>query len=270
MKEKSEIKYLTILVLILIDLLPYFAFAQVRYEQEPLRRQFGLYSTFNYNLHTTNIDSLPNVPNCCKQFRSGKGTGFAIGLLANFPLSKRFSIQVAGNFTTLNGTLRETEYDTIIINRAKAQAEIEHKIETKFAVISFEPSINIRTLDKLFFFIGPNISYLITKDFNQIETLVKPETLGTFEDGKRTRNGHSGQINNINSILAFLNSGIYYDLSLNDKGSMVLSPVFQFHLNVNSFLKVDSWKVNYFSFGLALKYSPPGLYSSSPLKPKDE
>jgi hypothetical protein len=271
MKEKSEIrkyKYMVILILLIISSVV--SNSQVQYEQEPLKQQIGIYSTFNFNLHTTNIDSLPDVPNCCKQFRNGQGTGFTIGLLANFPLSKRFSIQFVGNYTSLNGTLKETEYEPIVINRVITQAEIEHKIESKFAIISFEPSINFRTFDKLFFFLGPNISYLLQKDFSQVETLMKPENTGTFENGKRTRNERSGQINNTNSILGFLNSGLYYDFPLNEIGSMLLSPIFQYHFDINSFLKSDSWKVQYFSLGLTIKYSPPGLYSSSPLKPRDE
>ncbi|MCX7909930.1 MAG: hypothetical protein N2560_10520 [Ignavibacteria bacterium] len=44
------------------------------------RITYGVFGTFDFNIHRCNFQKLPGYPNCCPNFESGKGYGYSFGL----------------------------------------------------------------------------------------------------------------------------------------------------------------------------------------------
>lgn len=238
-------------------------------EESENNSKYGGYIGFNFNSHTANFSKLPGIPNCCPRFEEGTGTGLNFGVLYEYKIADDFWIGTRLGVMTLDGTLSSIEKTTLNTTNGSVEGEFEHKVESSFMNIGFEPSLMYNPFDELFLNIGGRIGSNITNTYSQVETIISPAGQGTFidENGndtkKRTRNENSGGLQDVNALQLGLILGLSYELPLNKSNSLRLSPEVSYYIGITDMVQDSSWKVNTLRGGIAIKYVPQ---KDTPLK----
>lgn len=227
---------------------------------------YGAFGEYIYATHITDFTALPGVPNCCPKFTGGNGGGFALGLLVQYRFYGYNNIYVRLGYQQMNGNLTVIEPEWVVLNNKLTPAQIQHNINTKFAMPFIEPMYKFNTIIGLSFSIGLNCAYIVSASYSQNELLIKPENRGTFENGKRIRNEHSGTLSSTNNFLIFADLTTEFEFNLDRHKLYVLTPRFAFNYGLNSLFKIEKWRITYFSIGISLKINP--YYDlSNPLEP---
>ncbi|HRP02357.1 MAG TPA: OmpA family protein [Candidatus Kapabacteria bacterium] len=232
------------------------------FPQDALNHKLGIYGGINFNNHTADFYKLAGIPNCCPEFRDGTGSGWNGGLLYEMRLGNQFWLGSRLGLITLNGILKNEELTTIITQTGPTTGVFEHKMDGTFTNIGLEPSILYNAFGGLFISGGIRLGLNISSKYAQIETIIKPDGVGTFTDplgndsGMRTRNKYSGDIPNSISFQMFATGGISYEFPLNKSTSLRVAPEVQYYFPITELVENTKWKVNSLRFGLALKYVP--------------
>ncbi len=227
---------------------------------------YGISSNYEIVNFDSDFDSIPGFENCCPEYKSGNGFGFNAGAYYSYNLFKLFRIGSNLRIGVFSGDYNVPDTALIIIGNSMEPAEIEHELKANFIRLSFEPFVQLMITNRLSITGGIGINYLLSKQFEQSEILVKPKDTGTFENGRRIRNEQSGTINESNSLLYSLFAGISYEFPVNKSGTLFLAPGVFYSSQLNSVLKHNDWAVSAISFGLSLRYSSKVDYST-PLAP---
>ncbi len=252
--------------LLLLLLVPFMLFSQ---KDEGSRTRYGLYFGYGLNSHSADFKRLPDCPSCSPGYKEGKGTGLNFGLVFDYPLSRSFYLSGKLLYLDLSGKLVSTESTVIIADGKPTPGEFEHTLESRLGVIGFQPSIMLNLINNLNLSIGFNISYLLKKEYAQVERITKPTDYGTFlnPDGtdsySRERNKFSGTLKEANTSYLAPVASISYTVPFDKHGKFLLEPAITYHhgiSNIVSDVLVKRWTVSSLSFGISLKYSP--------LKPK--
>ncbi len=227
---------------------------------------FGVFGEYLFANHITDFSALPGVPNCCPKFTGGTGTGFAAGVLIQYRFHGYNNFFLRAGYQQISGDLSATEPEWVIVDDKLTPALIEHNISTEFAMPFIEPMYKYNTIIGLSFSIGISLSYLVSTSYSQNEVLIEPVEHGTFENGSRIRNVHSGTLNGTSTFLAAADLATEYEINLDKHKLYVLTPRFAFNYGLNSLFKDEKWRITFFSFGISLKFNP---YSdlSNPLEP---
>jgi len=224
--------------------------------------KYGGYIGFNLNSHAANFTKLPGIPNCCPRFEEGSGTGFNLGVLYEYKIADDFWIGTRLGIMTLDGILTKTETTTLNTDNGSIAGEFEHKVESSFMNIGFEPSLIYNPFGALFLNVGGRIGSNLSNTYSQVETIVSPAGQGTFidENGidtkKRTRNENSGDLQDVNALQFGLIFGLNYELPLNKSNSLRLSPEISYYLGMTNMVQDSTWQVNSLRGGIAIKYVP--------------
>lgn len=231
-------------------------------ENEEYNSKYGGYIGFNLNSHTANFSKLPGIPNCCPRFETGSGTGLNFGVLYEYKIANDFWIGNRLGIMTLDGTLSSIEKTTLNTINGSIAGEFEHKVESSFMNIGLEPSLIYNPFGDLFLSFGGRIGTNITNTYSQIETIISPAGQGTFidENGndtkKRTRNENSGDLQDVNTLQLGMVLGLSYELPLNQKNNLRLSPEISYYMGLTDLVQDSSWKANSLRGGIAIKYIP--------------
>lgn len=234
-----------------------------------LNSKYGGYVGFNLNTHSSDFARLPGIPNCCKKFEGGDGTGINLGVLYEYKIAYDFWIGTRLGIMTLDGTLSTIENTTLNTTTGSVAGEFEHIVEASFTNIGFEPTLIYNPFDALFLSFGGRIGSNITSTFSQVERIISPAGQGTFVDSngidtkKRTRNENSGDLQDVNALQLGMVLGLSYELPLNKSNSLRLSPEISYYMGMADMVQDSIWKVNSLRGGIAIKYVPQ---SEVPLK----
>ena len=247
--------------IVLLILIPYLLFSQ----EKENRSSFGVYGGFGLNSHDANFKKLPDCPNCSPGFKSGDGSGLNFGLVFDYPIDNNFFLSSKLLYKNLSGKLISIEKTTIIVERIATEGEFEHSLEATLGVIGLEPSVKVNLLNKLMLNIGFNVSYILSKDYSQVEKITKPTDFGTFlnPDGSdsfsRERNKFSGTLQEANALYLAPTASLSYQLPLDKRGELFLEPEVSYHLGISNIVNdnlVSKWTVSSLTLGISLKYSP--------------
>lgn len=232
------------------------------YSQDTLNHKIGIYGGLNLNFHTADFYKLAGIPNCCRNFRDGSGTGINAGILYEMKLSDVFWLGSRLGLLTLDGTLKNEEPTTIITQTGPTTGIFEHKMDGMFSNIGLEPSVMYNPFGGFFVNAGIRLGLNISSKYDQVETIIKPKGVGTFIDslgndtGLRTRNKFNGDIPNATSFQMFASGGISYEVPLNKSNSLRAVPEIQYYFPITELVENTKWKVNSLRLGLAFKYVP--------------
>lgn len=238
------------------------------FSRSDLYSGFGFFGSYNLNQYDTWFTELPSVPNCCPLFTSGEGSGLSAGIFYEMPLFDNFSAQFRFGFYSLDGKLSEIECGSIIVNDHLVNAEIEHSLDISFSTVSLGIFGKYLILDNLSILGGLNFGFPVQKKYYQAETLIYPEDYGTFENGSRIRNVSDGEIEKTTSLLLFVDFGLSYDIALNKRKSLYISPEVFYSKSLNDVLILDTWKINSFRIGFSFRYSTSFDFAT-PLVPEN-
>ena len=253
----------SIFVLLFLFILCHSSFAQGYNKSLWSYGAFGEYIIAN---HITDFSALPGVPNCCPKFTGGTGAGFTAGLLLQYRFYAYNNILVRAGFRKITGELTANEPEWVIVNDKLTPATIEHYIYADFSMPFIAPMYKYNTIVGFSVSLGLDISYLMSNSYSQKETLIKPPE-GTFENGQRIRNVHSGELQGVSTILFAADFTAEYEIKLDKYDRYIVTPRFAFNYGLNSLFKDEKWRITYFSLGISFKYNP--FYeTSNPLEPK--
>lgn len=230
---------------------------------------FGIFLDYGFNFHNAGFRGLPGIPNCCSNFETGNGSGFEYGVSAQFFINPLWSFGARASLSNLHGEFIKRDEFPVILKGELNNGIIENQIDVSNNIVSFFPfiSYNIEPISKNFFsYLGVKLALPVSATFSQYEKLISPET-GTFTDGTRIRNVHSGELPEKSSLLYALTVGISYELPLTKTGYLHLSPELYYTYWLLSPVKDISWNVSQLNFGLAFKYRTPPPPPPPPAEP---
>jgi outer membrane protein OmpA-like peptidoglycan-associated protein len=225
--------------------------------QDTLRTRYGLMGGLNANTYNADFRAIPGVPNCCPLFSSGSGRGVAGGLLYDIPFDADFFYGLQLNYTDHSAELSALEGTTVIVNGKSQATTFTHTIDAMVTSLGLEPEIGVKIWN-IVGSIGLRIGTILTANFSQQEVT----SIGTFTDslGNDThssiRNKYAAKLPNPSSLLFHGIASIGYELPVNTSHSTFLVPQISYSLAFNDAVKNLTWKMNAFTFGIAMKFSP--------------
>ncbi|MGE3802559.1 MAG: OmpA family protein, partial [Candidatus Kapaibacterium sp.] len=196
----------------------------------------------------------PGVPNCCREFTGGSGLGLTLGAIYQHPLDEPLYLDFRFAFSTLGAELVEPESTTVIIGGEAVEGTFEHRLDATLTALLLEPSLDYHLTPKLGLRLGAGLGYLLGGSYDQQEVLVKPEDVGVFENNRRTRNEFTGDIPDLNRLLISAHIGLGYDLPLNSRGTLLVTPELQYSRGFSPILKDSSWSVDQLRVGVAITF----------------
>ncbi len=217
----------------------------------------GAYLGLNLNSYSADFDKLPGFANCCPKFTGGSGTGFAMGLLFNYPFSNNFSLEGRFGLNSLNGILTKEQ---IIGNTELRNSEppfettdivdaiSEYEISTSIQIIGLEPALKYQVFPNLNIVGGFRLAFMNTSTFDQKETLKSPSNVVFKGSETRVRNDFKNQnIPETNTSQIHLLFGASYHFKI--RKSLVLVPDIRYYPAMNNLSSVN-WSVNQLQFSL--------------------
>lgn len=250
-------KHLQILIFILFTTI-LSSYSQV----DSSKIKYGIYGGLNINLHNAEFSNLPGIPNCCPRFESGNGLGFNAGLLYEYLVMERLRIGGRIGIQTFDGVLSKNEDVTVLTESGPTNGIFEHKVESNFLNIGFEPTIIYNPFSNFHVNLGMRFGQNLTYTFSQAETIISPEGVGTFldDDGNdsrsRVRNQFSGDLPDAITFQFGIVTGVGYELPLNKDNSMRILPEISLYHSLTDFVENTNWNLSSIRMGLAIKYSP--------------
>lgn len=229
--------------------------------------KFGLFASFDFNIHNADFRSFPTVESCCPKYTDGNGNGFSIGALYEFFLFENNFVGIRGGFSNIIADLKRDETETILIDGVEAQGVFSHFIDAELKTINLYPYYSYSFFDKIFLNAGPYFDILVNSNFSQIEKIKTPADRGTFLDGKSYRADTSGSIPELNTLQFGLNFGISSEFPLNSTNSLRIAPELNFNYRFTDFVKETTWKAHTLRAGLAIKYLDPPSEPPPPAPP---
>jgi outer membrane protein OmpA-like peptidoglycan-associated protein len=222
-----------------------------------IRPAIGGFADLNLNMAHANFSQLPGIPDCNALYQSGTGIGPAFGIFYEMPLQHNFSLLLRGGFDLYGEKLTSDEQAPIAIGGVETPGIIEHSITATLGMIGLQPLVNYHITTAFAVHLGAEIGFVIQSSFSQIETLTQPTSSGVFENGLRTRNAQSGNIPNVNPIVASLVGGVSYQLPLNKSNTLQAVPELSYAVGLTPVVKSISWSVNALRGGVAIRFEIP-------------
>lgn len=236
--------YIILIFLFFIKLSPSFAQQRVMY---------GVNSAMNVNIHTADFRAFPTVPNCCPRFENGTGSGLTLGIVYDMPLTEMFRLTFRGTFTEQNGLLSRDEN---IVLAGNVNGIFNHSIDTKISGITFEPFLGYYLFDKFRINGGLAMGFRTRAIFSQKEIIVEPSS-GTFSNGQRSQNEVSDSpIPFARDFSLGMLGGVSYNLRLNKRGTLYLSPEIVYQYPLIGIVNSIDWSVQQLRFGATFFWSP--------------
>jgi outer membrane protein OmpA-like peptidoglycan-associated protein len=226
---------------------------------------YGIFFGYGLNFHNADFKKLPDCPSCSPGYKDGSGSGLNFGIVVDYPLDEQFAISSKLLYKDLSAKLINTETTKIIVNGVPQDGEFEHSLDSKLNVFGIEPALKYKITRNLKVNLGILISFLVTKDYSQVEKITKPSDFGTFLDEfgndtkSRERNKFSGTLQTANSIFIAPMVSVSYTFPLNKSGEFYFEPEVMYHLGLTNFVNsdiVNKWTANSLTGGLSIKYSP--------------
>lgn len=220
----------------------------------------GLYGGLNLNKHTVSFNALPGVPNCCPHFSEGEGKGVAFGALFSLPLGSSLHLELSGEYSAYDGTLRATQ-EQPADNNGLTTAVYEYTIASTLRSINLSPSLRY-SWERFSLHAGFRMGYFASNSFVQQEKLVAPDEL-VYENGRRDRMNYAGDIPSASSLRSSLTMGLSAAFPMNTSKSLSIVPQLSAEVGLSNVNKEVPWKVQSYRLGVGLMY----MHSIIPPKP---
>jgi outer membrane protein OmpA-like peptidoglycan-associated protein len=227
-------------------------------DDEPLF-YYGIYAGYNHNIHKPDFKYIGDCANCGYFDESGSGSGFAIGGLFEYPVSKKFSPYIRIGYSVLNGYFSTTEsigytelrnIDNNTLSVVKAMSE--YSVDSKISAFTIEPGLNYYIIDRWNVSVGLNFSLLLNKTMTQQEELVSPENVVFLETGQLTRNVYDEiEIPGSKAFQLFLPIGTSYEFPLGNNSK--ISPEIKYYIPTAQVADVD-WNISTLYLGANAKF----------------
>lgn len=238
-------------------------------QQEGLKQRFGVYGNFGFNIHQADLEGLPGILTCAPPYRFGSGTGPALGLAYERDLFGDFDMAFRIGYLSRNATLAVDEPQVVEIEGAATPIAIEHRIDASLISVAFAPAIRWHLSKALSISAGPEVGYVLSTAYSQVERLSDDERRGRFSNGMRVRNESSGAVPDAAQFHAAIQLGLSYDLLLNTAATFIAMPEVTASYGLTPVIGGKSWSAHAIRFGVAIQYAPttarPAPIASQPV-----
>ncbi|MCZ7554911.1 MAG: OmpA family protein [Bacteroidia bacterium] len=259
----------TILFLVALLVTASQVFAQSADEVDTTGLRYGGFINYSLNMHSADFQKLPGIPNCCPRFETGDGGGFAIGGMVEWPFADSFAILFRLGYHDYSALLTDRENILVNVNGEAVPGVFEHSIDASLAALIFEPLVAWKLFGAFSLLAGPNLGYVLTKSFEQAETIVEPSDVGVFfNEQRRTRNEFSGDIPDAGTLTASFLAGARYEVPLNESRTLMAAPEVLYSIGLLSVADGLNWYSNSLRLGVGVLYRPEsGTPEEKPLPP---
>lgn len=228
----------------------------------PIAR-LGVTGGYGANLYTAQFRQLPGIPNCCPGFDGGRGTGFAVNLVGEYPWLPYAWISGQLGVWTLSGELwKQERIGNVALRGAGGDtllqtAEVGHMLRTSLTAAVAEVGVSSRFFERFLTRLGFTLGILLRRQFSQYEQLLIPEGYVFAAEGSRRRNEYSGAIPESPFALVGVGFGVGYALPVGRSWELV--PMLQYAFFLNNLSSVP-WKLSALRLGVGILgtlYPPP-------------
>ena len=220
--------------------------------------RFGIFANYGLNFHHAKFKELPQYPICCNLFKSGFGTGLNFGGLVQFRFDENWFYGGKLHFGNLNGIIKKEQKEPVTVAGMLIDGKTKNVIDVSLNNLVFSPFVAYfvpQVSPNFYVTVGASIGYTVSANFAQYEELIHPQ-VGTFENGYRIRNIKSGDLPNLNIMVAG-NIGAGYELPMNKQNNLRLTPEINYNYWFVSPVKNLNWSVSQLTFGVAVRYHQP-------------
>jgi outer membrane protein OmpA-like peptidoglycan-associated protein len=243
-------------------------FAQNTAEADSSALRYGGFLNYSLNFHSADFQKLPGIPNCCPRFETGDGGGFALGAMLEWPFADSFSMLFRLGYHDYSALLSDRENILVNVDGEAVPGVFEHTIDASLAAVIFEPLLVWKLFGGLSLLAGPNVGLVLTKSYEQAETIVEPSDVGVFfNEQRRTRNEFSGDIPDARSLTASFLAGARYEVPLNESRTLMAAPELLYSIGLLSIADGLDWYSNSLRMGVGVLYRPESAVSEEALPP---
>lgn len=227
----------------------------------------------NYNMHSADLKGFSGSENCCDTFTGGNffdpafgfGMELALGdLLFNLPASYNLGL----NYNGMSSKYSEERFRGYKINEFDKDAVmVEHQLDPNISLFSIDNSIYNELFSGFSFGVGLGIGFVASANYEQNEIALSPSDF-TFSNGKREINTASGKIEEMNSIILSLFTGVRYDLYSTD--NWTLRPELKYNYTPISVLDGKELTISQLSGSISFVYNVTKSMPPPPPPPVEE
>jgi outer membrane protein OmpA-like peptidoglycan-associated protein len=219
----------------------------------------GVY--YQMNFHNGSFTKLNEIPNCCPEFGTGDGSGFAALLFYKMPLFDKLSGQIRVGYSMFDANFLYKEATKVSVDDQAVDGEFQHTLNADFTGLLIQPIITYEIIPRLNFNIGLDVGYLLSASYYQIEEITKPTDRGTYIDNGvvtdlRKWNEAEGDIPKLISLQFGGLAGLSYDFPLNHANTLWLSPEVYYTMGFTDVAENTPWKISSLFVGVNVKYRP--------------
>ncbi|GAB5466022.1 MAG: hypothetical protein Kapaf2KO_14580 [Candidatus Kapaibacteriales bacterium] len=229
-----------------------------------LKTKVGVFGSYGPNLNFSDFSGLPGVPSCCPGFEFTFSSGFEFGGLIEIPLDTLTSIGVRGYYYGTLTNYEKVETNQVIIDNQIQDIVSTHFLETDYGYLGINALYGYRLWKELNLWGGVDFQVPINSSYTGYEQITSEQ--GTFGDGRRINNESSGTIDNPR-IKIGLNTIASYDLPLEKRPGLFLSPFVSLAYYPIGPVSDTQWTDMLIRGGIALKYRKPPLPPPPPPPP---
>lgn len=212
-----------------------------------------------YNIHSAQFSKLGTFPSCCPEFTGGSGLGWYAGAWYGWRLTP--SVTLLGRLTASSeqGLLSYQERSFVADLRDTAKvvnALFQHDLRASLLSIGIEPLLAVRVVGSLDLMIGARAGVVVTRRFQQTETLTEPADYGAFLGDDRVWVDTQADIP-LASTLRFTGvAGVRYVLPVGRRGNSFFAPELSVHLPLSGVANSVTWSVTQVRLGIAFGWAP--------------
>lgn len=228
----------------------------------------------NYNMHNADLKGFSGTENCCDKFTGGNfldpefgfGMELAMGSLL-FDIPASYVLQL--NYNGMSSEYSEDRFRGYKINEFDKQPiMVNHQLNPSIKLITIGNSIYNEIFDGFTFGIGAEIGFTASASFTQKESAISPNDF-KFSNGTREINTGSGTIEEMNSVIFSLFTGIRYEVYSTD--NWTIRPELKYNYVPSSILDGKDLNVSQLSGSISFVYNvtksePPPPPPPAPVK----
>jgi outer membrane protein OmpA-like peptidoglycan-associated protein len=195
---------------------------------------------------------LPGAPTCCTEYTTSTGFGIAAGMFLKQEITKYVRLTLRANYIPYSGSFATNES---LLLSGQVNGVVRHELETAMDVFGGEALVDFRLPGRVRLMGGLSFGSFISSVYTQRETLIEP-AVGTFENGRRTRNEQINQpMQGLSGSVLGLVAGVGIDIPMTINHSVVLTPEVLYTLPLNDNLENRVWATSVIRAGVSLAFN---------------
>jgi hypothetical protein len=226
--------------------------------QDTLKWRAGITAGAGLNIHSSDFQNLPGIPNCCEKFSGGLGGGMYFGGLFEYPVADKFLAGFRASYRVLSGELTAEEEEIMMSQYlTPITGTFTHFLKAEITEVGIAPMVIWQPTPGLNLHLGGRFAYMLDADFEQYEEIGASDDFIFSDTRSKVRNEFSGELPNNSRYMYSLILGAGYEFPLNKEGTMLLQPEIFYMQGLSPVIEDYTWNIGQLSAGVSLKITAP-------------